>query len=114
MTWHHNYVVLDGNMMFGDDGCAAGTLHDADAVVLPKAGRARPVVHRKSPCGPQVADRGNDVVSRCTRRVIKYAKFVEAQHEREEAPGCEMCANNRVTLEKAWQVANATFFNMPS
>ncbi len=40
---------------------------------------------------------------RC-RRVIKYAKFVEAQHEREEAPGCEMCANNRVTLEKAWQV----------
>jgi hypothetical protein len=36
--------------------------------------------------------------------VIKYAKFVEAQHDREEAPGCEMCANNRVMLEKAWQV----------
>ena len=46
---------------------------------------------------------GCDVCS-TWRRVIKYAKFVEAQHDREEAPGCEMCANNRVTLEKAWQV----------
>ena len=38
--------------------------------------------------------------------MIKYAKFVEAQHDREEAPGCDMCANNRVMLEKAWQVGN--------
>ena len=49
----------------------------------------------------------------CARcRVIKYAKFVEAQHEREEAPGCEMCANNRVTLEKAWQVRLVAFTAM--
>ena len=36
--------------------------------------------------------------------MIKYAKYVEAQHERELQPDCEMCASNRLTLEKAWQV----------
>ena len=43
-------------------------------------------------------------------RVIRYAKYVEQQHDAELEPGCEMCTSNRLTLEKAWQVVTNEYF----
>ncbi len=42
---------------------------------------------------------------------MHYAKFVEGLKEAEEAPGCEHCTDNRLLLERAWQVVANEFYD---
>lgn len=43
--------------------------------------------------------------------IIKYARYVEEHQPLQDAPGCEDCESNRITLEKAWQVVANEFFD---
>lgn len=42
---------------------------------------------------------------------MHYAKFVEGLKDAEEAPGCEHCTDNRLLLERAWQVVANEFYD---
>lgn len=37
-------------------------------------------------------------------RVMDYARYLETLEDTESAPGCEQCTNNRLLLERVWQV----------
>ena len=38
-------------------------------------------------------------------RVLAYSQYVQGLKLQEEEPGCEQCTQNRLLLEKLWQVA---------
>ena len=46
-----------------------------------------------------------------TCRIVHYAKFVESLKDTEEGPGCEHCTDNRLLLERAWQVVANEFYD---
>ena len=35
---------------------------------------------------------------------MDYARYLERLEDTENAPGCEQCTNNRLLLERVWQV----------
>ena len=44
-------------------------------------------------------------------RIVHYAKFVEGLKDVEESPGCEHCTDNRLLVERAWQVVANEFYD---
>ena len=36
--------------------------------------------------------------------MMDYARYLETLEDTENAPGCEQCTNNRLLLERVWQV----------
>lgn len=44
-------------------------------------------------------------------RVLQYARYVDGLKVAESEPGCEQCEDNRLILEKAWQVVSSEFFD---
>ena len=43
--------------------------------------------------------------------MLQYAKYVDGLKVAESEPGCEQCEDNRLMLEKAWQVIASEFFD---
>lgn len=44
-------------------------------------------------------------------KVMDYARYLETLEDTESAPGCEQCTNNRLLLERVWQVVANEFYS---
>ena len=44
-------------------------------------------------------------------RVVQYAKYLDQIRDGEEGPDCQQCTDNRLILERTWQVVANEFYD---
>ena len=47
----------------------------------------------------------------CVCRIIEVAKLAESRMDAEKAPGCGTCKDNRLLVEKAWQIIANEYYD---
>lgn len=66
-------------------------------------------MHRASDCVKHLLLHHRQAVACC--RVVQYARYVDTLENAEAEPGCEQCSDNRLLLERAWQVVSSEYFD---